>query len=634
MERTAIIFNAGVGAITLAFQREGYEILAAYEPDEKAVDIYKMNIDGKVYPSALRTISESDIPEADLFVANIFKGFSTTRHYTEDRDDLSVFSEIISTKRPKAFCILTNPSLRMNRAWEPFLKEKTSEGYNISYSLYDVQSLTGFPVKEKRLYVVGEYAVVNKSFTLTEEYCGETLKIEDFLELNDEIESDYYFRVPKENLDVIDGRNLVFCWKSGEYVQSSAFVWNYVKLPLVMSNGVIRKITHREVARLKGLPDTFGFKKNENKQWLYRKLTYTPNVYALQQLAKAISYLLNQETIVSSQVRNALRFEDLFWKYLTEKCKDNEILRREYIVNDGCFDFALIKECQHIYFETKFYNNNNSNRARVVKICERLSCQREKDEDEIILVIANNVGDDLKAICKGDFSIHIWDVKNLLEIFKEVPEVLNEFVALLSYSVEDIIAEKPSISLFDETGIRTSGHVLKNRLESIEPGRPQFNEYEEVCTDILQYVFGDYLTSWKKQQKSNKDLYRFDLHCKIKHGVSEEFFETVREFFSTKYIVFEFKNYKEQISQEEVYTTEKYLYEKALRKVAIVISRKGPDENALIAARGCLRESGKLILFLSDTELFDLIDAKDGQTQTSASYLEDKLDEILVTLEK
>lgn len=83
-----------------------------------------------------------------------------------------------------------------------------------------------------------------------------------------------------------------------------------------------------------------------------------------------------------------------------------------------------------------------------------------------------------------------------------------------------------------------------------------------------------------------------------------------------------------------MYTTEKYLYEKALRRVAIVISRKGPDENALIAARGCLRESGKLISFLSDTELFDLIDAKDGQTQTSASYLEDKLDEILVTLEK
>lgn len=634
MKRTAVIFNAGVGATTLAFQREGYEILAAYEPDKKAVEIYRMNIDDKVYPNALNVVSTYDIPEADLFIANIFKGLSTTRNYTEDRDDLAVFSEIISTKKPKFFCVLTNTSLRMNRGWEPFLKEKTDEGYSISYSLYDVQSLTGFPVKEKRLYIIGEYAGANKRFTLTEEYCGEALKIDDFLELNGEIESDYYFRVPKENVESIDGRNSVFCWKSGEYVQSSAFVWNYVKPPLVMNDGVIRKITHREVARLKGLPDTFRFKKNEDKQWLYKKLIYSPNVYALQQLAKSISYLFNQESIVSSQVRNALRFEDLFWKYLTERCKGNGVLQREHIVDEVRFDFAWIKEHQRIFFETKFYNKNNSNESIIMKICQRLACQREKDDDVIILVIANIVGDNLKKICKEKFVVHIWDVKILLEIFKEVPEVLNEFVALLSYSVDDIITEKPSLFLFAETDVRISGQTLKNRLERIEPGIPQFREYEETCTDILQYVFGDYLTSWKKQQKSNKDLYRFDLHCKIKHGVSEEFFETIRDFFSTKYIVFEFKNYKEQISQEEVYTTEKYLYEKALRKVAIVISRKGPNENALIAARGCLRESGKLILFLSDTELCDLIDAKDGQTQTSASYLEDKLDELLVTLEK
>ena len=39
--------------------------------------------------------------------------------------------------------------------------------------------------------------------------------------------------------------------------------------------------------------------------------------------------------------------------------------------------------------------------------------------------------------------------------------------------------------------------------------------------------------------------------------------------------------------------TEKYLYEKSLRKVAIIVSRKGADTNAKKAARGSLRESGK-----------------------------------------
>ena len=37
---------------------------------------------------------------------------------------------------------------------------------------------------------------------------------------------------------------------------------------------------------------------------------------------------------------------------------------------------------------------------------------------------------------------------------------------------------------------------------------------------------------------------------------------------------------KSLITQREIYTTEKYLYEKALRKVAIIISRKGADKHA------------------------------------------------------
>lgn len=47
--------------------------------------------------------------------------------------------------------------------------------------------------------------------------------------------------------------------------------------------------------------------------------------------------------------------------------------------------------------------------------------------------------------------------------------------------------------------------------------------------------------------------------------------------------MFEFNNYTEKISQKEIYTTERYLYEKALRSVAIIVSRQGADANALSA---------------------------------------------------
>lgn len=166
------------------------------------------------------------------------------------------------------------------------------------------------------------------------------------------------------------------------------------------------------------------------------------------------------------------------------------------------------------------------------------------------------------------------------------------------------------------------------------PGREHFSLYESVCTDILKYVLGDYLTLWKRQELSNKGLYRFDLCCKIKDGTNQDFFDTIKRYFNTKYIVFEFKNYTEKITQQEIYTTEKYLYEKALRKVAIIISRIGADDHAQQAVKGTLRENGKLILCLSDNSLLEMIDIKASGEQEPAEFLSTILDDLLLHLEK
>ena len=105
------------------------------------------------------------------------------------------------------------------------------------------------------------------------------------------------------------------------------------------------------------------------------------------------------------------------------------------------------------------------------------------------------------------------------------------------------------------------------------------------------------------------------------------------QFFNTKYIIFEFKNYKEQITQNEIYTTEKYLYDKALRRVAIIISRKGFDNNAIKASKGCLRENGKLIINLSDECLIKMIKMK-NIGNNPIEYLSKMLDTFLIELEK
>ena len=98
-------------------------------------------------------------------------------------------------------------------------------------------------------------------------------------------------------------------------------------------------------------------------------------------------------------------------------------------------------------------------------------------------------------------------------------------------------------------------------------------------------------------------------------------------------MVFEFKNYKDEIDQNLIYITEKYLYNAVLRNVAIIISRKGFSNNAHKAAKGILTETGKLIIELKDDDIIAMLRMKaDGQD--ASDYLLNRLEEYLISISK
>ena len=107
----------------------------------------------------------------------------------------------------------------------------------------------------------------------------------------------------------------------------------------------------------------------------------------------------------------------------------------------------------------------------------------------------------------------------------------------------------------------------------------------------------------------------------------------IKDRFQSQYVIFECKNYKDPIRQGEIYTTEKYLYQKALRSVAFVISRTAAHESAMAAARGALREHGKLIVNLNVDDMCKLLALKDA-TQDYNGFLFDKIDTMLMKLER
>ena len=250
-----------------------------------------------------------------------------------------------------------------------------------------------------------------------------------------------------------------------------------------------------------------------------------------------------------------------------------------------------------------------------------------------ILVVADYVSAQMHQRLKQLHSdLIVVDIANLLYAVKGVERLRNKLVACLNVVIDDVT---PTTGFFQTNAIEHSNYSdsLIKELELCKPGKIASQEYEIICQKILMNVFLDDLALWKKQKSSNKGLYRFDLLGRIKDNNHKTVWSIIESFFNSKYIIFEFKNYSEEVTQKEIYTTEKYLYAKALRGVGIIIARNGYNENAYHAARGILRESGKLIIMLDQKDLIEMSKMKDNQEDPSQLLL-DRLDDMLINLDK
>ena len=622
-ENRVVILGAGIGAMAMGFENASCKVVAAYEHDERARDLYENNAKDKTYKiGELDYNNFEEIPDMDILACDFRRGFSfTSAGMGKTHHFRNAVKAVIEFKQPKKVFFLVPCGYARLKPFKALLDYLKAEGYNYSYKIICTENSTGLPIKEACVYLIG---------TRDSSECE--LKFPDFEEqsicsINEILESDevdgYYYKVNSEQIDKKIRKNTFLCWEKNQYVEADLADTNLRKIPLICNNGVIRKITHREFARLKAIPDSFNLDIS-NKAWMYRQLVYSPNVEIVTQIAKKLGNTEENLLRMSYAVREDV-FADIFGKYLFKKCQSVKIGKS--------VDFECNVQGKDICFELKIYNSNYAIEKNIERACAYLVSLKAKED--LILVVGNIVSKEIIEKYFEKYKIHIWTLSNILWLFEEYPDIKNEFISLLTYSVDDLKLEKPCHSLFQEQRNKKNEGTWKSKLLAIKPGKGERSkEYEDICIEILKNVLGEYLGLWKVQESSNNGLYRFDLCCKIKNGVNQDFFDTIKNYFNTKYIVFEFKNYEKEISQKEIYTTEKYLYEKALRRVAIIISRKGASKNALSAARGCLRENGKLIMCLSDQDLIELINIKEKEEQPTAEFFEVMLDDLLIQLEK
>lgn len=302
--------------------------------------------------------------------------------------------------------------------------------------------------------------------------------------------------------------------------------------------------------------------------------------------------------------------------------------------NNRRSDFVVSKNNREYYIEIK----HDLNFQTYLNMFEKDDFSNDNNRKNIFIVF-NSVSDKARGRANEN-SVEIIDIANLLYIVQNDEKLLNELISLLKFSIDNIEPQKSNVEIFRklrkpsrEQNDEINKENYINELIRLEKGKNAYQKYEKLMVKILRKIFNNELKLFDEQVETDESLNRFDMICKIKNNVSDEFFQTIEQFYNTKYILFEFKNYTEPISQREVCTTEKYLYNTALRNVAIICSRDGIDENGLKMTKGILRENGKLMIILDDKDIIKMIN-KYNKNEKASTVIMEKLDELLIKLEK
>lgn len=313
------------------------------------------------------------------------------------------------------------------------------------------------------------------------------------------------------------------------------------------------------------------------------------------------------------------------------------IERPDFVINNK--DNKIIIEVKN--YRSKYVSNNIINRA-----VNQLSYNMHSIQNQTInsiLIVSCYVSEEVKQYCYKEKEVLILDISNLLYLSQNDKELMRILTETISYDIYPITPIKPiDLRLFcsyeksefkEEETVTSQAINFIKQLQDISPGNSDKNDkkYQDLCVKIIKFLFESEFTKVSEQDTTEDKMFRRDLLCGIKG--SSEFWKILIQHYNSRFIVFEFKNYEEEINQNLVYITGKYLYNAALRNVAIIISRKGFSYNAHKLSLGMLIGEEKLIIDLNDDDIITMLRMK-ADEQEPSDYLLNKLEDFLMSISK
>lgn len=292
---------------------------------------------------------------------------------------------------------------------------------------------------------------------------------------------------------------------------------------------------------------------------------------------------------------------------------------------------------KHYIFELKMYRTKYASSTLIEHAAYIFLGMTKKIKIENcypVMVVTCKVDKELKQKIFNETNVEIWDIANLLSLCSNFQILMQKLSLYIPFPIFDIIPEETLLYGNDKSTTASLNYEsqykkFEDLFSKCKPGKEDNTKYEEICTDVIKYLFETEFFQMSNQHKTGDSLFRMDMICSLKG--TTEFWKFLMQFFNTKFVVFEYKNYVEKISQNLVFVTSKYLYPSALRNVAFIVSRNGIDSNAEVVVNAKIKNEKTLIVSLTDNDLLIMVALKDEGKEPS-DYLLEKVENMLMSL--
>ena len=195
---------SGCGGLSLGFQNAGFEIMAAFDNWDPAIEVYRANLTHPIFKQDLADVAGSAKMISE-FQPDIVVGGPPCQDFSHagkrnegTRANLTIaFAEIINSVRPTWFVMENVDRAFGSTAFKEAQDLFRRAGYGLTINVIDA-SRCGVPQRRKRLVCIGKIGEEDGFLSLVikaRSMARSPMTVRDYF--GDELETEYYYRHPR-----------------------------------------------------------------------------------------------------------------------------------------------------------------------------------------------------------------------------------------------------------------------------------------------------------------------------------------------------------------------------------------------------------------------------------------------------